>query len=397
MNDPNSPLAVAARTARAHRLSVGIVLAAAAALGAGRLMVQRAHARTNDVALSSRPRPVTVARAEATTFRPMRRYVGTLRSWVESSVGPQFISAYVETVLVRPGARVRRGEILATLDCRSASSASNAVAMQARAIDARHTAVTREADRTLKLLDGGYASANEVEQAVAQSVAEGAQLDAQKAMLAKSSLDVGDCVLRAPFDGDVGDRFLDPGAFARPGSAIVSVIDRTTVRFTADVPEIDFALVAPETHVEIRIDASGRAVEGVIARRAPHADADVRTIHFEVDLPNADRAMPVDTTAEVFIQRGEPLPATVIPLYAATVRGPRASVFTVEDGVAHARVVRVLGEVGGKLYVERALVPGTEIVTEGRALLTDGDAVAAQEAPQTPAPEGDAGQVEPRR
>jgi hypothetical protein len=57
--------------------------------------------------------------------------------------------------------------------------------------------------------------------------------------------------------------------------------------------------------------------------------------------------------------------------------------------------VRVLGEVSGKLYVERALAPGAEVVSEGRALLTDGDAVAAQEAPPTPAP--DAGPAEPRR
>ncbi len=214
-----------------------------------------------------------------------------------------------------------------------------------------------------------------MEQEQARSGAEAARLEAQKAALARSSLDVGDCVLRAPFDGEIGDRFVDPGAFVRPGSAIVSVIDRTTVRFTADVPEIDFAVVAPGTPVEIRLEASGRVVEGVIARRAPHADADVRTIHFEVDLPNRDREMPVDTTAEVFIERGEPLSATVIPLYAATVRGPRATVFVVEDGVAHTRAVRVLGEVGGKLYVERALAPGAEVVTEGRALLRDGDRV----------------------
>lgn len=375
----------------ARRLSVAIVVGAAAALGAGRFMLHRAQARTNDVALASAPRPVTVIQAEATTFRPVRRYVGTLRSWVEANVGPQFISAYVESVAVRPGAEVRRGDVLATLDCRSATSASNAVAMQARAIDARRAAIASEADRTRKLLDGGYASANEVEQAVSHSVAEAAQLEAQKASLARSALDVSDCVLRAPFDGEIGDRFLDPGAFARPGSSLVSVLDRRTVRFSADVPELDFAVVAPGTPLQINVDAAGTRIAGTVSRRAPHADADVRTIHFEVDLPNPDRSIPVDTTAEAFIEHGDVVPATRIPVYAATVRGSRASVFVVEGGVARARVARILGEVSGKLYVERTLPPGAEIVTEGRALLSDGDAVSAR----APAPESGAG--EPRR
>ncbi len=264
---------------------------------------------------------------KAATFRASRSYVGTLRPWVQADVGPQLVSAYVDTVLVRSGAHVKRGEVLATLDCRNASTASSAIAMQARAIEARQKAVEDEANRTQKLLSGGYASANEAEQALAQSEAEAAQLGAQRATLAHSSLEVGDCVLRAPFDGEVGDRFIDPGAFVRPGTAIVSVVDRSTVRFAADVPEVDFPVVAPKGTVHIHVDASGQDVEGVIARRAPHADAQVRTIHFEVDLANADREIPVDTTGEVRIEFGDPVPASTVPLYAAIVRGARATVF----------------------------------------------------------------------
>ena len=69
---------------------------------------------------------VTVIVARETTFRDRRRYVGTLRPWIEASVGPQYISVYVDTVLVRPGATVRRGDVIATLDCRNASASSQA-------------------------------------------------------------------------------------------------------------------------------------------------------------------------------------------------------------------------------------------------------------------------------
>ena len=62
--------------------------------------------------------------AVAKDFRPSRTYVGTMEAWLSASIGPQLVSAYVDTVLVRPGAVVKRGEVLATLDCRDASAAS---------------------------------------------------------------------------------------------------------------------------------------------------------------------------------------------------------------------------------------------------------------------------------
>jgi RND family efflux transporter MFP subunit len=375
------PVNGATRGRGTRLLRVAIVLGTVGALGAGGAMVLRVEAKTNQVALASSPRRVSFVRAKATEYRGSRSYVGTLHPWVEADIGPQLVSAYVDAVLVRPGARVKRGEVLATLDCRNASTASSAIAMQARALEARQKAVEDEAQRTQRLLDGGFASANEVEQVLAQSASQAAQLEAQRATLAHSSLEVGDCILRAPFDGEVGDRFVDPGAFVRPGTAIVSVIDRTTVRFSADVPEVDFPVVAPKGVVHIHVDASGQEVDGAIARRSPHADRDVRTIHVEVDLPNGALAIPVDTTGEVHIDFGAPVQATEIPLFAATVRNGRAAVFTIDGDRAHAQSVLVLGEIGGSLVVERTLAPGSPVVTEGRALLNDGDGVDAREEP----------------
>ena len=70
-----------------------------------------------------------MAAARAGSYQPSRVYVGTLEAWLTASIGPQLVSAYVDTVLVRPGAVVKRGEVLATLDCRDASAASQGVAM----------------------------------------------------------------------------------------------------------------------------------------------------------------------------------------------------------------------------------------------------------------------------
>lgn len=381
---------------KSGRALVPIVIGAAllVLLLLGGLLIVRSESHVNTVALVSSAKPVTVVEANASTFRSSRTYVGTIEPWIEAKVGPQLVSAYVDTVLLRPGAVVKKGDVLATLDCRNASAASQAVAMNARALDARQQAIAHESTRIQGLLDGGFVSPNEAEQKSAQSAAEQAQVLAEKAKLIGSSLEVSDCVLRSPFDGEVATRTIDPGAFVRPGISIVSVVDRRLVRITADAPEIDFSIVAPSTKVTIRVAATNTNLTGTISRRAPSADPGTRTVHFELDMPNADQSIPVGTTGELRIEVGEPMPASELPLAAASIRGSKASIFVVEGNVAHARVFAVKGELGGRLYLDTTLVPGSKVVTEGRALLNDGDAVLASTAPPSPAAEA-AAKVKP--
>ncbi len=368
------------------KLPLGIGAGVLAILLIGGLMIRRAESRTNKVALSSGPKPVTAVRAKATTYRPTRTYVGTLQPWVQANVGPQLVSAYVDTVLVRPGAIVKKGEVLATLDCREASASTKAIAARARALDARQQAVEHEASRTQGLLQGGFVSPNEAEQKTAQSTSEAAQVESERANLARSSLEVNDCIMRAPFNGEVAQRSIDPGAFVRPGNTIVTVVDRDTIRMTADAPETDFDVVAPGTKTSVHVYATKKDFLGTITRRSPAADPATRTVHFEIDLPDPARLIPVGTTGEVHIEVGAPTPATEIPLYAATVRGSKATVFVVDQGIAHAHTVPVQGEAGGSLFLDPSLAAGTLVVTEGRALLENGDQVVAKESADASGP-----------
>jgi membrane fusion protein, multidrug efflux system len=344
----------------------------------GMLLVRRARGQVNHLALSSQPKGVTVISAGATTYRPYRRYIGTIEPWVEAKVGPQLISAYVDTVLVRPGDAVKRGQVIATLDCRNASASSRAVAMQARALQTEQEAIAHEASRIAELKEGGFASPNEIEKHAADSASKEAELMETQARMQRATLEVNDCVLRAPFAGEIASRSVDPGAFVRPGSAVASVVDRNNVRVTAEVPEADFGVVGARTPVQIRALATNRELRANIARRSPAADPSTRTIHLEIAVPDPDRSLPVGTTAELVIDVGQPARATEIPLIAASIRGSRASVFVVEGQTARQSVYGVLGERGGSLFVEPRLPAGAQVVTEGRALLQDGDRVEAK-------------------
>jgi RND family efflux transporter MFP subunit len=374
---PDDSLPQPGREQRTTRVVIlaGVAILAAAVVG----LYLAAQARTNHEALAQAPKPVSVVKAQATQFRPLRSYVGATASWNQANVGPQFISAYVGTVLVRPGATVKRGEVMATLDCRNASAATREIAARAKALSERQVAAEHETARVKEMKAGGFASENEAEQLQAKAASESAEVESLRAALVSRTLEVDDCILRAPFAGEVSERYVDPGAFVRPGNPVVTVVDRSTVRVIADAPESDFAVVAPGTAVAITVEANGQKLTANIARRSPAADETTRTVHFEIDVPNQDKALPVGATAQLAIEVGKPEPATLIPLRAATVRGEKAIVFTVVDGKAKRHTVTALGERGGDLFTDAKLQPGTPVVIEGRALLEDGDTVSMKE------------------
>jgi membrane fusion protein (multidrug efflux system) len=358
----------------------------------GGLLVHHAEGKVNRVPLSGAARPVSVVGAEAAPYSDSRSYVGAIDSWIEASVGPQYISAYVTTVLVRPGDVVTRGQVVATLDCAHPNAVSRSVQLQAQAIGQQQRATADEAAREASMLKGGFIAPNQVEQTSAQSSAEQSHVLETKARSLAASLEVHDCALKAPFDGEIAVRSVDPGAFVHPGATIVSVVDRNTVRVVVDAPEKDFNVATVGAPVRIEVLATGATLFAAVTRRAPRADPATRTIHFEVDVADPHREIPTSTTAMVHMNVGKPVPATRIPLDAATQEEGKAKIFVVENDVAHLRQLTLLGERGDGLYFDpRTLPANTQIVTEGRALLTDGDAVAPHvEAVRTPA-ENDGG------
>jgi hypothetical protein len=97
--------------------------------------------------------------------------------------------------------------------------------------------------------------------------------------------------------------------------------------------------------------------------------------------------MPVWTTAELKLDVGAPVSASTLPLMAASVHAGKATLFLVNGGIARQTIVKVIGERDGVLYVDPAVVAaGASVVTEGRTVLSDADAIAATTQPWSPEP-----------
>jgi RND family efflux transporter MFP subunit len=359
----------------APRVVRAIVLGVVGCALLGGLLLVRQIRNQRSPSLSQQSKGVGTITAQAAKYQATSRYIGSLLPWDEAKVGPQFISAYITQINVRPGDIVHKGQVLALLEPEKARTRSEASAMQVKAFEAREEYLRKESDRIRGLLKKGIVSVNEAEKKLSEADSERAKVGAARADLGSSSLEVEDSTLRAPFDGEVADRELDPGAFVRPGTPIVTVVNRRTIRVSADASEGDFAMLAPGTRVHLHLLARGESFDAPISRRSPSADGATRTIHFEIDLANPGDRIPAGTTAEIFIQSTQEQPALVLPVSAANIKGTRATVFLVKGGKVKKVVLEVLGEREGQIFVKPDIPVGSEVVLEGQSQLLDGDPV----------------------
>lgn len=181
--------------------------------------------------------------------------------------------------------------------------------------------------------------------------------------------------VRAPLDGEVVDRRIDPGEYAAPGVPLLTVADVSTVRVDLAVSETRIRSVHIGQPVGITVDAlPGRQFAGRVEGLSPAADPRTRSFLVKVRVPNPDGALRPGMFARgrIVLQSKRDVPA--VPAEALVHQGGRAFVFVVESGRARRRPVS--GGLTSAGWTEvRGLAPGTLVVTDGQGLLRDGDPV----------------------
>ncbi|MGA2079988.1 MAG: efflux RND transporter periplasmic adaptor subunit [Holophaga sp.] len=390
MTEPADVPSAETPTPRSTLIPWVIVGGTAAVILAGTTLAVRAERRQNHVALAQSPKLVGTIPARPAVYRAQHRYVGALLAWNEAKLGPQFISGFVTDVKFRPGAMVHRGQALAIIEPEMTRERAIATAKEAEALKAQLWALSRESERIQGLEKKGIISVNEAEMKLAGVQSEKAKLEAAQAQMATSDLEVQDTTQRAPFDGEIANRYLDPGAYVRPGDFILEVIDRNQVRCATDAPEEDHPFLRVGRMVHLHLLANGREMDAKISRVSPAADPATRTIHFEVDLENQDHSIPVGTTADLLILEISGRQVIQVPSAAVKVEGKKATLFTVEGNRAHKKVLPFLGEQEGQIFLAPDLPEGVQVVLNGREQLEDGDLVKARADTATASNQGDA-------
>jgi multidrug efflux pump subunit AcrA (membrane-fusion protein) len=194
--------------------------------------------------------------------------------------------------------------------------------------------------------------------------------------------------VRAPYDGVVTRRAVNPGDFLQPAAAragIFTVTRLDPVRVTVTVPEAEAGWVEAGSDVRIAVPALGEALAARLTRTAWALDPATRTLRAEIDLANRDGRLRPGMYVHARITGASP-PGWTVPASAVAGRGESAAVFRVVDGRASRVPVR-LGRSDATAVEVREWQPdasaGWVVLSGGERLaspasrVTDGQTVAA--------------------
>jgi membrane fusion protein (multidrug efflux system) len=109
-----------------------------------------------------------------------------------------------------------------------------------------------------------------------------ATLARSRAALDLARQDQGHTVVRAPVDGVVGDRQIEPGDYVQPGTRLLSIEPLDALYVTANFKETQVARMAPGQAVRIKVDAlPGVVLTGRVDSFAPGTGSQFSLLPFE--------------------------------------------------------------------------------------------------------------------
>ena len=342
------------------------------------------------------PVAVQVATVTSQDWPASYEATGTVRARTTATVSSK-VMGYVQQVSVQVGDRVRQGQALITLDARDLDvnlrraeaggaevqsaipELENATAAAKANLDLAQTTYNR-----MKELAGKKSISNqEMDEASARLKAAEANYEmmrSRRAQITSKAAVVEQEVraagimrdyakLAAPFNGVVITRTVEPGNLATPGAPLLTIEQDGLYRLEASVDESKLASVRVGQAVEAVIEAD-RKLKARVSEIVPSVDAASRTYIVKLDLPatpNLRTGMFGRAIFPLGVQK-----VVAVPLAALMERGQLQSVFVVEDGVAHTRLVTTGRRTGNAVEVLSGLTAGEKVALPVPVGLQDG-------------------------
>ena len=302
------------------------------------------------------------------TSEPIERRIditGTLAAWEEATVSIE-VDGRLTEMRVDLGDQVKKGDVLC------------------RITPAEYEWKKTQAEADLMKADEDFKRAQKLH---ADNVMAKEQMDEnlRKLNVARATADLArkkleDTVLRAPFDGAVGKRLVNPGEYVHAGSAAFYLVRLQPIKFRGDVPERYAGDVRKDDHVLAYTDA-GRDYPfvGTIERVGPSVASDSRSFPIEAEIDNSEGKIKPGSFARVSILTQKVDSMLTVPETAVTSFAGTPRVFIAKDGKAVERPIEIAGKLHDRVMVAKGVMQGEQVVTTGVELLTDGKAITIRE------------------
>jgi RND family efflux transporter MFP subunit len=322
-------------------------------------------------------------------------------------------SGYVRKLLVDYGSRVKQGQLLAVLEIpeleaqlrqddamtRNATDRVTRATHELNRVEAQHKVLHLHYSRLAAVATSkpGLVAQQEVDDAQGKDLAAEAAVESARANLEAVRSDLlsaqakheHDQVLldysriTAPFAGVVTQRLANLGTLVQAGTnsstqalPIVHLAQDHLFRLVIPVPETYVRFIHIGDPVQVTVPSLGRQYTGRFARVSSDVTEQTRTMHTEVDIPNADHTLVAGLYAEALLhveRRGDVL---ALPLQAVRRANERASVWVVDtSNHVQPRDVQLGLQTDSDTEIVSGLADGDTVVVSDVSGLRPGQAV----------------------
>jgi RND family efflux transporter MFP subunit len=289
--------------------------------------------------------------------------IGTIQSRVPVMAASR-VAARVIEVKVRAGDRVVRGQILVKLDASDLNAQIAQAQGELAAANAELVRATADEKRFSALYSRGSVTASEREGAQAAYRSATGKAAQARAALAAARAAFEYATVRAPADGTVVERMVEPGDLAMPGKPLVRLQDGDALRVELLVPEELARNIQPGSALHVRVAAIDAAYQTRVSEVVPAADPATRSFMVRAPLPNARYLQP-GMFARATLAAGSQ-PALTLPRDAIRSIGQLQTARVVSDGMIQTRMVSLGRSFGDRIEVLAGVNPGDRVLLDGQ-------------------------------
>ena len=388
---------------------------------------------------------VQVAPVEKTAIEQTITAQAVLFARQQAAIVPK-ISAPVQKFLVKRGAKVHQGQLLAVLENRDLSAAAQenkGAYDQAEAAYTTTTAATlpeeiqkaeADAQQAKKVLDAQekvyesrqqlfqqgalprkeldqstvdvtqarnqYAIAtrhlealNAVGKQQALKSATG-QLESAKGKYLGAQAQLGYSEIHSPIDGFVTDRPLYPGEMAAAGTPLITVMDTSSVIAKAHIPQADAAQLKVGDMGTLTVPGIDEPIQAKLTVVSPALDPSSTTVEVWLEAKNPNSQLKPGTSVQLSVTARTVKDALVVPA-AAVISAPDGSpavMLAGADGKAHLKPVKIGIRQGDDVQIVDGVTESDKVVASGAYGLPDNTQIKVEAAPSEAPAEGAKGE-----
>jgi multidrug efflux system membrane fusion protein len=338
------------------------------------------------------PKPIERIRAIKTitvaekTSGPLRKFSGVVEA-VDSSILAFEVSGNVKEVRVKVGDQVKKGQVIAVLNKRTFQLDVQAAEAGVERAKVQLADKKNDLDRFQRIskMDSGAVSQSSLDKSKAayDSALKNVKYARSQVKLVKRDLEK--TTLIAPFDGIIGEKYVDPFQEVKRGERLFVLFSKKAMEVAVQIPEMVIRDIYLDLPAEIRFPTlPDRNYKGIVSEISSVAGT-ANAFPIKVAVVDAGAKIRPGMTAEVtlILSGNNQETGYLVPLSAVTTEGDESEmyvfIFDSKTSTVKKTPVTGAGVRGNRVGVTKGVKAGDIVAVAGVTFLDDGQKVKLME------------------